>query len=290
MNVIAVMEGTAAGAIVYWRLSGDTDGAKLREAWLNRGLDPMSLPRMPSDVLALSRAVRTLRKPRRLVRPLKDSGWAVVDETETTAGTLHYETFMRVFLHEVAGSNSQLFYDNPSGQHPPLPAEQAMMDDLDKAFANELVRLSQSDISNWLTKHVYANKAVTLRDTGGIYFVPKFTLADWQLVAAALREASQNQLFEIPAVKSDEAVDALLDALGREADATATKLEADLTGDLGQRALNNRVVECQDQMDKVTKYETLLGKNLDQLRGRLDNLKVALATAALAAEEEEAAA
>jgi hypothetical protein len=138
------------------------------------------------------------------------------------------------------------------------------------------------NLSSWLVRMVYSTHAVGLRDTGGIYFVPRDGVDEWKKLVGAIRAASAHQFFEVPALRSSEAVDAILDALITEAGESILKMEEQLTSDkLGEKALHGRVEKCDAMKSKIESYEALLGTNLDKLRERLDGLKANLAAAAL---------
>ena len=94
-----VNDVSTAGGIIWWRLSGDTDLAALKESWLAAGLDEGLLPEAPTPTSAMARAVGELGTKRRLIRSLGvGQGWAVVDETPNADATLSYETAATVTL------------------------------------------------------------------------------------------------------------------------------------------------------------------------------------------------
>lgn len=270
-GIVAVTESMeTAGAIVWWRLSGSTDGYALRKAWDEAGLPEELVPELPSAEKALRRAVMEQRERRRLVRPLEGTkGWAIVDES-ATGEDLDYSIAIRVTVNKIGHADVE-------------PAGATGADEIKVAYNRHLEQLAQTDISTWLVGLAARVRAVALRDTGGVYFIPREQLALWRLMAGALSAASDHRVFEVPALKSDEAVEAVLDAVAREAEAAAQVMEEELEKEsLGERALRTRTERCGAIEEKLQTYEKLLGTSLDALHDRLESLRANLAVAALA--------
>jgi hypothetical protein len=277
-DLIAVPEGlSTAGAIVFWRLMGGIDAFALEARWKDLGLSEKNLPKMPRLETALRRAVKDQGQQHLLVRTLSRGKWALVREREAF-GTLEYDQECRMSL-------------DASGEVISEPAESSWAAPVQLAFAQEKRSLSTNDISTWLVRRVEGLNAVSMRDTGGIYFLPQAAVATWHKIVDCVRGASNHKLFEIPALKSDEAVDAILDALTREAEQMSKRMEEKLTGvdDLGERAFTTQARLAKEMFAKIVSYEDLLGRKLDTLRNQMGELQVSLAAAALAAVSKEAA-
>jgi hypothetical protein len=253
-----------AGAISYWRLSGAINLARLSAAWGTQSLDPKLLPTPPGDEVALGRAVRDQAERRRLVRPLEKRGaWAIVAETAKD-DRIDFKTLARVY------------YDKPEGSEigtPRFVREEATSDmyealvtNIRGAYERHRGELESNDISGWLVKLGYRLDVVALRDTGGIYFVPRQNVDIWRRVVAAIESVSSHRVFKIPALRNSEAIEAITEAVTAEAVAIVDRLEAELalTGDdaLGDRALKTRAAECSALLSKVNGYEALLESRL----------------------------
>ncbi len=263
-------EGFIAGAIVWWRLSGGLDIDKLTEAWANEGLDSELLPASPSPLAALRRAVSELRGTERLIRPLKgEAGFAVLDEKQA-AGDFEYTKRLAV---RVTGIGA-LRWDHV--------ADQSDADAVAAAYNENLTTLTQGDVSPWLSSMMEEVRAVALRDTGGIYFVPAFSMPEWERMVRAIRASCTHIVSCVPAVRSEEAKTAFLDALAQEAAQTIATMQKVLDSDeLGKRALESRVLRAEDVEAKLTTYEELLGGKLGTLHDRIGKLRAELAVAAL---------
>ncbi len=276
-----------AGLISYWLLSGAVTLAKLKDALVANGIDTKHLPKPPGDEVALGRAVREQAGKRRLVRPLARHGaWAIVDEVVNEipggAASLQYSTRMRVAYDDgmltAREDSTQAQYD-------------AMHEIITTAYARHQGELAPEDISAWLIKLANANAAVTLRDTGGIYFVPRPAVPFWRSVVAALESVSAHKVFKIPAMTNSEAVEAITEAVAAEAAAAVATMTAELTGEkqLGAKALKTRAAECAALLAKVAQYEKLLNVQLPKVVATIEGLQASVVMASLATPASEAA-
>lgn len=290
-ELIAIMDGNkAAGVIVWWRLVGGLNLVALETAWDEQGLDRRWLPSEPTPVVALGRAVAELRNGQTLVRSLpgRQGGWVVKAErvVQDADGEkdLDYTTELKAHLDDV-------------GRPHVSPAWHQHADKVRERFAHYSSTLIQADVSPWLCRLMARINAVSLRDTGGVYFVPPFAIPEWEKITAALRAASAHVISNVPAMKSDEAISAISDAVGQEAEQALDAIlrefekagEPDADVKLGKRALENRAEATKKVEAKVAAYEAILGQKLEQLHERAETLRAMLTAAALkAADGDEA--
>lgn len=281
-DIVVVNENIpTAGAVIWWRLSGNVDAGALKTAWLASDLPEGDLPDPPSEVTALRRAMADQREARRLVRPLgRGNGFAIVDERVKDDKTeLAYEVILTAKLDQVG----RLTFETPSGVDDGV---RGIIEEIRAAFDRHLETLSQADISDWLAKMVMRQlDAVSLRDTGGVYFLPRPSVERIGTVADVLRQSSAHVVHRVPALRSEEAVDAILDAVSHEAANEAIAMEGELAEEaLGKRGLENRITHCDNVERKVARYEELLGRSLDTLRDRLENIRAKLSVALVKAD------
>ena len=261
------------GAITLWHLSGDVESGKLRKAWVAAGEDPRLLPRLPTAGVALHRAMLDERGPRLLVRPLQGGkGWALVSE-QAKGDDLEHRIDLRgkVVKGEVEIECSE--------------EEEPIARRIHSAFERYTSFHSGGDIGSWLVDLAYRLRAVAIRETGGVYFVPKQNVERWSLWGRALEAASACTVYQIPAVGTKEAATCIMAAVSAEAEAEATRMEEELT-ELGKRGLRNRANHCDALRDKLKGYEDLLGGIQSQLHERLEHLQAAIAQALLVASDE----
>jgi hypothetical protein len=217
--------------------------------------------------VALRRAVLEQATRRRLVRPLpKDrSGYAIVDEQPDTQKTLDYKVHCTVFLDE-------------QGQVQIEPLDSPLRAEILPAYARHLSSVSASDVREWLTGVVIPSVlALKLRDGGGVYFIPPSMLEYFRSIVRCIKWSSDHAIFAVPAMKTDDAVAGILDALRHESETNITKLQEEIQkGDLGVRALKSRIDQCTEQEKKLTKYEEMLGQRQDGIRNDLGKMRANL--------------
>lgn len=276
---------STAGCITWWRLSGATDVAALQGALTDEGVPEEHLPREMTRAAALRQAMNEVSGPHRLVRPLRGKGWALVDEV-LLDGQLSYSTVFTVELvPDGLSSLDQLRFTWP-GDVVTTHSEGVVR----AAYSDLVEKLNQGATGAWLSDLVrrYTN-AVALRDTGGIYFVPSTHVERWQQVSRALATSGAHVVYDVPSLRTDSAVEAILAAVEQEAQTLAEQLSADVdNAALGQRALTTREAACRAAREKVAAYEGLLGRGLDAMQQRLVALESAIVARRLAAEAEAA--
>lgn len=267
-SVVAMTNGTEeCGAIVWWSLNGPTPHKVLHDEVIQ--LDASFAPAEVGKAVALRRACMDMVRRRQLCRPLNDRGAYAIVRESVKGEEISHQVVCRVKLE----MENLVFSDG---------CEEPTKLQIRQGYELMLNHLQPEDVSVWLCSVVDKMEAVSLRPRGGIYFIPRHHMASWRALAGALKTTSGHQLFEVPAMATDEAVEAILASLTREADVAASAFEAAIEESLGERALNNRVEGCKSLQQKVRTYEALLGTNLDTLRERLVVLEGQLAAAALA--------
>lgn len=281
-GIIATDNLPTAGAIVYWRLEGALDVERLRAAWEAAGLPAELLPDTPPTTTALARAVRERQGGRVLVRPLEGKGGYAVVHERARGDDLSHSVQLSVKL----DPTGRLLFQQPGGgwvRAAALPNTGAA--EIAGAYERHLMECAAEDVGTWLVRLVTKFvDGVGLRDTGGIYYVPPAHVAVWDLIAGCVREVSAHRTFRIPAVRSSEAVQAVLDAVEQEARREFDGMMEEAKGALGERAINARYDRVEDVERKVARYEEMLGQRLDSFRERAEELRAALAVAMLKAE------
>ncbi len=280
-ELIAVTEGVApeaAGALCYWRLSGAASVAAIRSAFAEEGFGEEEQPHPPSPSVALRRALREQASTRRLVRPLDDGGYLVVDEAPDGEGGLAWQTIAKIHLQDGRPVASAL-----KGQ-----AGLSVFDAVQDEYYQALHEVSSEDMSGYLSKRVMACDAVSLRDTGGFYFVPRAGMQSWQRVARALRSCSKHMIASIPALAGEEAALAVLDAINAETTALVSTLMNDIaSGEVGVRGLRSRAEKAEHAAEKLRLYEGILGARMVGLAEGLGKTRAAIAAAILTADSRE---
>lgn len=259
-----------AGAIVWWRLSGDVYDEELRAEWNARGLEEKLLPSSPGKPTALARAMgeqATARgSDRVLARPMADRGAKALVVEHASDGDLAYHVALRATVNGA---------DDPTFD----PPDHAAIPEIMRAYHRNLGALTADDVGTWLVAYC---DGVRLRDTGGVYFVPEGRREEWGRMVTAIHAASAHRVNGVPALRAEDAVASILDALSEESQKIAADLNAEIgEGGMTKRKARKRIERCEDAEAKLARYEVLLGVKADGLRGKLEELRAALAVVML---------
>lgn len=274
-TVIAVRDedlNQEAGRVVYWSIHGDINLAILT-ANVGNLLAPEMLPPKRGPQQVFTAAVKSMEERRLLARPLANrAGIAIVREEEGDQ-TNAYHTLCTAHLHTC-----------PVGvvSVETTPHDHPLREEIQRRFDSQMNLLPSSKVGAWLvTVAEEACDGVSLRPSGGFYFIPRHAVGVWKAVSDALRPLGV-ETFQIPAVTSEDAVRAVSAAVTREAQVLLDEVGAALeAGTLGARALTNREGDLKIIESKMKLYENLLGVSLDGVRDKLEDVQANLAAAAL---------
>jgi len=271
-----------AGRFTLWSLSGSVDIQTFALAWIDAGLDAELLPNGPSETVALQRACRDAEGRRSVRARLKDGGWALAtlrDTNDLDGADVQINTELRIWLRDGALRFT--------------PHNHTLVDEIRKSFNRHMMLLSPNDISCWLVRMASKLNAVSLRDHGGVYFVPNQAVPAWAATTTTLTQNSSHRVYNVPAVEGDTDTIALIaDAVAAEVTEQREKIAYEIaSGTLGVRALEERKRRLGDLEVKLITYETVLGSSLGKLRDELKEVDadVGLAMLSAAAAEEGAA-
>jgi hypothetical protein len=223
---------------------------------------------------------------RRFRRKAPGGGWVVVNESEQAAA-LQWDAGATCTLDKVG----RLTVAFPAGAGT-SPEDAALSADLHASYDRHLWELDGATITGWLVTLARSLNAVALKDTGGVYFVPREGLATWRTMAGVVQAVTGSATQEIATVlveqHAERIIAAIVSAVEREAGAEAEAMLnelADPSAELGKRALATRAKKLGELRAKVDSYGALLGQSMDTLGGRLEQLQAALLSATLAGGE-----
>ncbi len=258
------LPGEMTGEVVFWTLSGDIAADKLAAAFAAEGLPAEILPQPSSPERALHRAAEQQRDAGSVVRKRPKGGWQIMVIATDADGELAATRGARILLNE----EEEIVVEAPEGSQlaPALEAQ------VRASFAHHRTHITATDVSSWLVR-IQAS-AVALRSTGGVYFTPRAAVEQLRKIKRALRACSAHTIYEIPAMKSAEAMVAVVDSLARECDETIAKIRQEVQdGELGKRAIATRIDEAAQLTKKVEGYERLLGRPLGEITAKLALLR-----------------
>jgi hypothetical protein len=290
-NLVAIQgdeQLETAGAISYWSLEGEVDLDGLRQSLTIEGLEARLLPTGPTLQEALVRGARaSCIDSRQLVRPLgKRGAWAFVQEravrTDGPDVELEYQQILTgqvVLVQQADGSKREEPEVKIARGVERTEAVDQLVDQILAECDRQRGILAANDVSWWLVYVAKQLHAVSLRERGGVYFVPRDVLPTWRKIARILADETQHKVFEIPAVKTEEAVDAILTAVRAHVRAKFTEAEEYLSGKTSTRGLNALERELEGMKGYVAHYVNLLGVALPELTDKLENIRGAMVAA-----------
>ena len=185
--------GNHLGDLIWWTLAeARIDRSTLENIWAGAQLAPEYLPDPPTAEKALKSAVReaALGQPDRLIRLGKEDEaeivFAVVRETKHTDGSITYQQETRVILDRQVESVS---FDIPGH-------------DLAGVITTRFGELRSThmadDVRRAMMKVLDACAAVTLRDHGGVYWVPAPYAETVRRLQGAIEKIGSSRVYLLP--------------------------------------------------------------------------------------------
>ncbi len=265
------------GLLVFWELTGMVDLDDLREALASNGFDADTYaPQAPTLDVALARAAAgALTSKRQLLRPLSRRGaWEVVLEKVVAEDADDRERC--TYTSQLTGWVEKTGDTRAAVVHGDADLRDAVLIKV-KFYENVL---TPSDFSSWLLGQANKMHAIGLRDRGGFYFIPRDRVDEWKRLVNVVRQCSQHQCREIPAMKTDEAVEAILASVSAEATASMANTESWLAGDKASiRGLDAEDRHALRIREKLDHYCKILGRSMPDLEARLERLTGAIQAA-----------
>ena len=156
-------------------------------------------------------------------------------------------------------------------------------DEVSAAYQRQRGVLDASAITDLMVGAVYAASGVSLRPSGGFYWVRDDKLAEVRAIAEAAKTASlngQTSVFFLNICHDEDMCEAVVAALTNEIVSDVAKMTEEIdSGDLGKRALETRRSRAIALTAKVTELAGVLGANLSTLTTALEQIKTKAAEA-----------
>jgi hypothetical protein len=277
-TITALPEGlSGAGLICWWELSGRVDPDALAESLADEGLPirpPVTTPRV-----ALSQAVARLAGARAArasgVVALKRDGLSffLVERHLVDGGAdVSLAAFARVEVDALGEFQAVILRPGPVD----------LAEDIIGLAKTLLTTAATQSLSSWIcAAHTRLFKAVSLRSTGGFYYVPPASRPVFDAFWRALKVVSSHSVSTIDALPSIETVAAVGAALRREYATAIAELETDLNeagaDGISKRSKRIKIERCETLREKLAAYTGLLGTSLADLDDAVASLGAALA-------------
>ncbi len=219
------MGGQHLGDLIWWTLAeARIDRSTLEKIWAGAQLAPEHLPEPPTAEKALKAAVReaAVGQPDRLIRLGKEDEaeivFAVVRETKHADGSVTYQQETRIVLDRKAESVSS----DVAGHD--------LASVISTRFAELRATHTSDDVRRAMMKTLDACAAVTLRDHGGVYWVPAPYAALVRRLQGAIEKIGSSRVYLLPVHSSVDANRTLGDAAQLAIEDELAQLKAEVAG------------------------------------------------------------
>lgn len=281
MNTRAPIEIAAiAGAVTFWNVAAETDLKALQEGLEELGLED-SAPHPRTAFAALKHAANKVwSKGNILVRGLDDNAGVTVlreiaGDTNNDYEQVAFATVKDDDIDRVQVCDPQVNED--------YRYEMAKI--LRSQFAIELGQCSANAIGRSLAKVIDKCGGISLRPTGGVYFVPAFSLERFDRVARvyeAAATAGSTLVHRLDTLKGELTARAVHTEMQSQIEKRCSEIAEELkSGKLGDRGRENRVAEVKSLVDRTKAYESLLGESLAAVTELLEECETQLTVATI---------
>lgn len=265
--------GEHVGDMLWWTLEdAHINRTRLEEVWTAAGLSTGLLPEAPTPEKALRTAVReaAVGQQGHLIRLGKeDDGeliFAVVEEQRDGAGNVSYRQEARILLRKQA--TPSLTSDLP---------DHDLVRTVRERYEGLLTTHTPDDVRRALVKTLASCAAVTLREHGGVYWVPAPFAATLRRLQVAVAGIGASRIDVVPIHASPEACGALGNAARSALEQDLAALTAEIDAFLEEppdrvSTLTRRLATFDELRAKARLYHSVLQVQVSDLDVRLDEL------------------
>lgn len=288
-----------AGAMISWTLNSDGVlyddlSVELAEADFDEHFIPEETSSSAALLNMLNRMfknantlVRSVRNPKGVEGKVQATYAVVPKESEDDEDRVVFRESFKVSSVLVLRGEPGSTYIEPELLFAPsvTQAERDRMTDEYPTYLRTLLSLEQSQ---WLTRLAKNTlKGIVMEGGSGHYFIEPAMVPTWRKLTKTLAKVGIF-LHEIPAMKSQQAVEAVLSSLRAMLNKNLEDLEADLKAyaekrnDPNARKVQRRVLEeRQNRMNKdlnlIERYEQLFSVRLEDMRANLEKVQMGYA-------------
>jgi hypothetical protein len=260
------------GDIVFWTLAdARVERSTLERIWTGSGLAQGLLPEPPTLERSFKAAVKESQAghPDLLLRLAKEDdqsiAFGIIKEHRHGDGQLTYTQQARVVLERASG---QVRTDNP--HHDVVAAVETRY---------ELLRSTHTvdDVRRTVVRALHSFAAVTLRDGGGIYWVPQPFAVQLRKLQGAVEQIGASRVYLVPVHRTLEAEKALgevaTESVEHELEALKSEIESFLAAPPDRSStLVRRFDAFEDLRKRAGLYKTILSAEVQDLDEQLDKL------------------
>ena len=267
-----VTGGDHIGDVVWWTLAdARVARAFLQTVWAQAGLAENHLPEAPTPEKALKTAIRDCQagQPDRLVRLGKETEteliYSVVREQRHDNGSVSFHHETRVLLDRAFG---RLTLDDHGHD-----LAVAIRDGFDRLVHTH----TSDDVRRAMIKVLDSSAAVTLREHGGVYWVPAPFAETLRRLQTAVEQIGSSRVYILPVHASDDASRTLGTVACASIESEIEQLRAEIDGFLSvpperTSTLTRRLESFEALRAKAHLYRDVLRIQVTDLDDRIDRL------------------
>jgi len=247
------------GVVTYWSLSEGLSLDSLRDNcpdWFNK-----MLPEETAPLGALKRVLtrRIQGKAGLYLRPVARDGYAIMQEHEAAGKKAATERGRMLLLPLPDGGVGLAM----------TPFHEGVFADLVKQWQQERRRITASALGTALSRAVLSArvKGVSLRPSGGIYWVSDNSCPEWEALATGIETSGPASVYRMGVAHDAESVRAICDNLTAHVEKEMEQVNEALTGgDLGKRGQKTQKRRARSLEELVSHVEETLEITLLGLR------------------------
>jgi len=274
----SVLGGSGAhlGDLVWWVLSeAAIERSALEGYWTAAGLARALLPEPPTAEKALKTAVReaALGRHDRLIRLGKETEteivFAVVHEQKLADGSVSFTQETRLLLDRQTEKLTADDTNNDIAQH------------VASAFTRMRTTHTPDDVRRAVVRTIGTFAAVTLREHGGVYWVPTSYAKELRQLQAAIEKIGQSKLYLLPVHDSADATRTLGDAALGAIQEELERLKGEVEGFIAhpperQSTLARRFDAYEALRARAELYRQILSVQVQDLDQQLDAMSASI--------------
>jgi len=265
--------GEHVGDMLWWTLEdARISRERLEEVWLGAGLSAALLPEPPTPEKALRAAVREAQVGQQghLIRLGKEDDdelvFAVVEEQRDGSGNVSYRQEARIVLRRLV--TPFLASDAPDLE---------IVGAVRERYERLLTTHTPDDVRRALVKTLGACAAVTLREHGGVYWVPAPFADTLRRLQVAVAGIGASRIDVVPIHATPEASKALGDAARSALEEDLAILSSEIEAFLQEppdrvSTLTRRLATFDELRAKAHLYHSVLHVQVSDLDAKLDEL------------------
>jgi hypothetical protein len=272
LQSVLAQGGPHLGDVIFWQLTdARVDRTTLEWLWKNAGLEVSLLPEEPTAERALKQAVREAQVGQRdrLIRLGLDTEveivFAVVREHRDEHGNVTYHQEARVHL-----DRSTEMMTTDMHAHEIVKAVMA-------SYGVLRTTHTADDVRRAIVKALNAWAAVTLRDGGGIYWVPSVYAAELRRLQTAIEKIGASRVHVLPVHQSADADRALGEIAAASLEAELGQLQIEIAAFVAAppdrvSTLTRRLDAFAALRNRARLYRSILSVQVTDLDAQLDQM------------------